>query len=518
MAVGVEISKRILLINSMSTVLRRILSLSVLFWMHQHLIRRIPIEEYALLPVLMSIVAFTPLLSNVLAGGLGRYLTEAYARGDERRVTQITSTMTPMLLGAALLLVGLGYWFGLYIDRFLEIAPAQLESAQQMLLALVCGAALRVAVAPYVLGFYIRQKLVQRDLIGFGVELLRIALLLFLLTQYETRVLWVVVSSVASGVVEVAIVFVLSRRLIPALRFRLSEIRREVIRPVLSFGSWTIVGQVAHVIREMADPLILNRFASAGDVATFHLGATIDRNLRRTVYSATSVVQPAATALAATDQDDRLRRVWFRTSRYSLWIMLGVAAPLILFRDEFFRVYLREQFEANRNASVVMAILLARLVVVFPNEATGLVAHARAAMRPLAVRSLVLEIANLALTLALVGAFSMGSTGAALSTCVVAFVGHPFVLWSLGLRLTGARIGDWLRGAVLPGFVPAFVAVPVWTVSHMALPSHSWLALGIAALPGAVVYAVALWFSLRKEDRADLTSVRQRFLSVFQRS
>jgi hypothetical protein len=46
----VPISKKILLINSAGTVVRRLLSIGVLFWMHQHLIRSIPSEEYVLLP------------------------------------------------------------------------------------------------------------------------------------------------------------------------------------------------------------------------------------------------------------------------------------------------------------------------------------------------------------------------------------------------------------------------------------------------------------------------------------
>src|SRR2546422_1018991 len=101
----VAISKRLVLINSASSVVTKVLSATVLLWMHRYLLRRISPEEYSLLPVVMSIVAFMPLLTVTLTAGLGRYVVEAYARGDERRVTQIVSTMFPWLLAASLVLL-----------------------------------------------------------------------------------------------------------------------------------------------------------------------------------------------------------------------------------------------------------------------------------------------------------------------------------------------------------------------------------------------------------------------------
>ncbi len=510
MATRVEISKRLLLVNSASTVVRRLLSIGVLFWMHQHLIRNIPVSEYALLPVVMGLVAFTPVLTTVISGGLGRFLTEAYARGDERRVTEITSTMTPALVGMAGALLGAGGLFAWKIGAIIDVQPEHVPMAQRMLVVLIFAASLRVAFAPYVLGFYIRQRFVHRDLIGFSAELLRIGLLLYLLTQHETRVEWVALSTFIAGLYELGVVLVLSRRLVPALRFRWSAMRRDVVRPILSFGSWTVAGQTTMFIREMADPLILNQLGTPADVATFHLGSQPDRTLRRTLFSATAIAQPAATAMVATGQDERLRRTWFRLSRYGLWVMLGIAVPLVVFRDEFFRLYLGDKFEVGRDASLVLALLLARLVVVFPNSGTGLVTVARAQVKPVALRTLGLEVVNIALTLVLVGAFRMGSVGAALATFVVAMVGHPLLLWTIGLRLTGSRLSDWFASAIVPGLIPTFAGLPVWIALHGLVGPTTWLGLAACGVAGLVAYLAALALCLRPEDRDDAGALLRR--------
>lgn len=50
----VEISKRLVLINSGSSVLAHLVNISILLWLHQYLLRRISPEEYSLYPVIVS--------------------------------------------------------------------------------------------------------------------------------------------------------------------------------------------------------------------------------------------------------------------------------------------------------------------------------------------------------------------------------------------------------------------------------------------------------------------------------
>ena len=62
----VEISKRLVIINSLSSILTIVLEMIFNFWLYQYLARRITPEEYSLLPVVMSIMIFTPLLTVFL--------------------------------------------------------------------------------------------------------------------------------------------------------------------------------------------------------------------------------------------------------------------------------------------------------------------------------------------------------------------------------------------------------------------------------------------------------------------
>ena len=290
----VEVSKRLVFINSASSILAYGLQISVLVWLQQYLLKRISVEEYSLFPLVAAIMVFVPLLTNAAVSGLARFTVDAYARGDERRVTQIVSTMTPVVCAAASLVLVAGFLCVWQVDHLLEIQPNRTSDARLMLGLLMLLATIRVATAPFTLGPYIRQKFVLLNVIQLATQLLRLLILLCLLFGVSTRVLWVVVASTSAETCGVMVTVAVSRHLVPALRFRRDSIRWGTARELISFSVWTFLLDVAAVIRQGADPLILNRLATALDVTCCHLGSLAVLQIRNMTIRALAPVQPAS--------------------------------------------------------------------------------------------------------------------------------------------------------------------------------------------------------------------------------
>src|SRR5688572_1948179 len=91
----VPISKRLILINSISGVITQILTVGVFAWVIQYLLKRVPDDELAVLWLVMAVAMVLPLLQTVLIGGLSRFVTEAYAKNDLEGVTRIVSSQFP---------------------------------------------------------------------------------------------------------------------------------------------------------------------------------------------------------------------------------------------------------------------------------------------------------------------------------------------------------------------------------------------------------------------------------------
>ncbi len=508
MATKVEISKRLVLINSAGTFGTRLLSVSVFVWVQQYLLRRISPEEYSLLPILAAVMVFTPLVSIALTGGIARYVTEAYARGDERRVTQIVSTMFPLLLGTALLVLAGGWVFSWYVDSVVTIAPDRVWDARIMMALMVFTFAFRLSATPFRLGTYVRQRFVLQNAIEFGSQLVFLTVLFVLLYAGGTHVMWVVVSNAIMNLCDVLVLTTVSRRLVPSLRWKIREFRRDLVKPLTTFGGWTLVSHIAVMVRTAAAPLFLNKLTSAVEVTSFHVGSLADRQISAFVNRAFIPVQPALIAMHTTGQKERMAYTYMRIGRLAMWAALCVAVPLAVFGKEFFQLYLRETYSMYASAGVVMAILLAYYPLLYATGGLMRISIATAQIRPFALIEIAGQLANVGLMVYLVGYMQLGAIGAALSIFSTGVLTSLLGLWPLGLRMLGLGFNQFVRETLWPGLVPALVGVIACTGLRVLVRPSSWLEWAACCAFGMVIYCVTLLvFCLRPADSNDLRRI-----------
>ena len=512
MASRVEISKRVVLINTVSAVLARVINVSVVLWLNAHLLRRISPEELQLFPLLMSVIVLLPLFTSVLTSGIGRFVLAAYVKGDDRRVTQIVSTMFLPLLGAAVVILAAGLTLAWHIDKVLVVPAGRLWDARIMMALLIVAAAVKPPVTAFSIGFFVRQKFALYNGIAVANELLRIVLLFVLLFGISTRVLWVVVANVATELVLSAVLLIMSRRMVPALRFRIAEIRWGQARELISFGGWSFLGSMALRLRETVVLLLLNRLATPLDVVIFNLGYQGRRQLDAWADVLGGPLYPVVTSMHAVGAKDRLRAIYVRGGRVALWIMLMIALPAALYAQPIIRLYATETY---LEAAVVMVLTLAGLPVAYGVWMIWQVASATGRPRPTSLYVLATQAILVGLVFGAVRVLEWGPFGVALAMFLVGVFSELLVLWPLGLRLSGATFDAWVRETLIPGLTPGCVASVVWAALGLLVKPDSWMAVGLCAVGGLLCYwAVLLLLCLEPRDREDLRNVATRLGSI----
>ncbi len=512
MPVNVEISKRLVLINSAANVTAQLIGWSVLVWVHQYLLRRIAPSEYAVYPVIASIMVFTPLLGMLLTGGVARYIVEAYTRGDTQRVTRIVSSVMPPLTLLVLAFVSFGCVAAWFIGDIFRIEASSLDDARLMLGLMVLSQGLGLWLAPLTVGLIVRQRYVLAGAIKLGSMLVRVILLIVLLVGVSPRVLWVVVAMVAAQTVAQAATLILSRRLAPDLRFRRGQHDWAIVSELTVFGAATVLAGVAYRIGMSADPIILNELSTSDAVASYYVGGLVDRNLSAMTSEARGPLLPPLTAMHATGDREGLRRAFTRGNRYSLWIAMLAAVPLIVFGEPLTRLYVGDRYLA---AATVMLFLSATyplsnaVVMIYP------VCVAMARVWAFFIASLGLQLSNFALTIYLVGWLGLGATGSALGTFISAAVWYPLVIWPLGLRVLNLPLRRFLRETLIPGLAPA---VGAFIVGFLLLawrePTDWWTLGAFVTVTSASYFATILAVSLQPEDRKDLAALVDGFRAM----
>ncbi|MBM4025813.1 MAG: hypothetical protein FJ280_10470 [Planctomycetes bacterium] len=501
----IEISKRLVLLNTSSAVLARTINVLVIVWLHQYLLRRISPAEYQLLPVLTSIILLLPLFTGILTSGIGRFVLAAYARGDDRGVTQIVSTMFPLLTAAGGAILAAGLLLTWHLDKVLSVPLAQLRDARVMMTLLVFSAALRPPTAAFTVGFYARQKFVLHNAINMGSELLRVSLLFLLLFGIGPRVLWVVVSSVAAEWAALVVLLILSRRMIPALRFRMREIHWARARELASFGGWHTLGVVAYRARETVIFTILNWFATPLDVTVFHVGYLGRRQIDAWTDVMAGPLYPVVTGMHALGAKDRIRNIYLRGGRLALWFTLLAGLPAALYAPTIIHLYIGTAFQ---DAAFIMIVSLAGLVIGGGGWMIWQVSNATGRVRAISLSIVVMQVATVALACYAVYVLGWGAIGVAWAVFLAGTVSECLLLLPLGLKLADVTFAAWVRHTLLPGLTPGAVAAVVWAALGLLVRPDSWILVGLCTLAGMVCYLVVLLaFCLEPNDREDLAEV-----------
>lgn len=506
----VAVDRRLVMINGASSVLVRLVNVFGLLWAYQYLLARIPAEEFALYPVLTAVMVFAPLMFSFFSGGIARYVVADYASGDFAGVGRIVSSVFPLLGVITLVFLAASAVFARFIDDILTIPPGMVDEARLMFALLAGSFALQMLLMPLGVGFHVRQRFVELNLIGLLRDVLRITLLFVLLLGFGPSVVWVVVAMTAADLVHLAVVTWRSCRMVPEIRVRPALFSWQTAVTLVNFGLWTSLGQLAAILYTNMGTLILNAQATATAVTSYYLGATCFQQIQSMIGLARQPLQPALVAMHTLADEQRLARAALRGGRYGLWVALFVACPLAIYAVPLVDLLLGDTYA---EAALVLVLFMA----IFPfNQPAGLlpmIAVAKAEVRRFNVAALVSTLAGLGLMMLATAGFGLGALGVAAALALVTIVAQLVYFWPLNLQLTGLSFRDLRREVLVPGLAPSACASAVWLAIAVAAPPAGWLGLGLAVAAGGGVYvAVLLAACLDAVDRASLVRLCGRLL------
>jgi O-antigen/teichoic acid export membrane protein len=509
-------SARRFAINAASSVVTRLLQITVLVWVNQYLIKRIAPAEYSILPMVMALVVFADFLKHIFTGGLGRYIVEADAQKDNVGVTRIVSSMMPILALATALLMLLGAIVAWQIDAVINLTPDYVSDARLMLLLLLGNLGLNLLTAPFTVGPYVRQRFTALNVIDLGCEALRVGLLLALLLGVSPRVMWLVVASTCGGVLNVVLRYGLTRRDVPAIRFQRNLVSWEKARSLMHFGAWTSLQGVTDLMASSVPLLMLNRFGTALDVASFHLGRMPDVQIRRLTSAASSPAQPALTRLYARGATSELHELYYRGGRYHLWAALLLVAPLLVFGAPLVRLYAGPDYLP---AATVFFAMLVVYPVLWASAMFYRVAHAMGKVRNYYLIDVLIQVTILAVLAGLAWDRRLTAGETAIAIAVVQAVLYLLLCWPIGLRQVQGEWKLFFNRTLIPGLLPFGAALLLCLLGRAVLSVDSWWRLGAVSAIALVGYVtVLLVCCLDAQDRQLVARLVRRVQGKFGRN
>lgn len=499
------VSKKLVFINTLSSLVVRVISIAVLIWVQQFLLKYISVEEYSILPVVMSLLVFFPLMTAVFTTGIKRYVLVSFVEKNNVKLSEVVSSIFPVLCLVSLFLFVLGYFFSINIHYIINVDEKYIEHAQFMFMLLIFSEAFRLPFEAFSSGLYVKQKFVLSNIIMIVSELVRFSLLFIILFGFYISIKAVVISTVVGNILQSLLILFFSLRLLPQQKFSFSRINLSTIKELSNFGGWSSIHGVAGMIRKTSDAFILNRLSTPLDVTSFHLGSLIPNRLEVIInQSFLGSVSPAIVGLNAQKQFEKLKFSYLRIGRYSLWGILFFLPVFIVFHKPIVINYVGDEF---LSAGMVLVLLLMCFPIYYGNILYKTLADAKNRMRSLAIREVISTVLNVSLTIFLVSYYNLGAIGSALATFIVFGLGGFFIYWPLGRELSGATWSEVWRDILFPGVTPFVMTVLFLLTVSQVFDVKSWVDIFFAGASGVIVYLPLVWFLANDSDRSVIRSV-----------
>jgi O-antigen/teichoic acid export membrane protein len=289
------------------------------------------------------------------------------------------------------------------------------------------------------------------------------------------------------------------RRLLPAWRLRWPA--QTLRRSLLHFSAYACLNRVAAMSYAYADKLMIGALVGVAGLAVYAVAATLANRLLGLTGRLASVLFPAASALAASNELPRLVQIYLKSSRYLTFINGAMLLLIAVFAAPILHYWMSADF-ARRGATVLAVMALSQTI----DSLTALPSLVNDGMgHPAVTGGFALGRAALGLATVYVGIGLAGIDGAAWGHLAASAIMTTLFVRYVHGRTVPVALGAVVARAYLPGALGLGGIALAASLAQGAAPHGPGAFFGIG---GATCTALALYGVLVIAAPADRARIR----------
>lgn len=457
--------------NTLMLYVRMLFSMLVSLYTSRVVLNTLGVEDYGIYNVVGGLVAMFSLVSNSLSASASRFLTFELGRGDMERLKETFSTSLMIHLALAgiifILAESVGVWF---LNTQMTIPAERLYAANWVFQASILSFMFVLSSVPYNASITSHERMSTFAYIGILDVVLRLLIVLFIayapfhfdkLIVYS--LLLVAVSMSLQG-----IYLWYCRKNFEECRFRL-HFNKACWKEMGAFAGWNFIGCTAGLLKDQGVNILLNLFM--GPVVNAARGISVSVNTAVSGFAGNfmAAVNPQITKSYAAEDREYMFSLVERGSRFSFYIMLILALP-ILFETEFILTLWLKQYPEH-TVNFVRLVLILSLCDVLSNtlivlqNATGKIRNYQLAVGGMLMMNF--PLSYLCLKIGFVPESTL-IVGIVVSVCCL-LLRLAFLRKMVGLSMFG-----FLKGVCLNVIGVAAVAVVIPAFLTLILTCEGW--------------------------------------------
>lgn len=473
-------------------------------------LRALGASDYGLYNLIAGVVAMLSFLNNSLAVSSQRYMSVAMGTKDNKRIDDVFNASFRIHLIIGIVLVLLLEIGSIFIDR-LNIAPDRINTAFVIYQSLVISSFVKIINVPFN-----AITNAHEDMLAFAIIDITDSLLMLILAFSLQYISFDKLVFYGYGVSFISICYSLlfyfwTRHAYKDYRISFKNtINPLLVKEMFGFSGWNVFGGVAVVGRNQGVAVIINMFLGTIANAAYGVANHINGALLHFTSTFQKAINPQLMKSEGMNDRDRLHRISFISSKFSVLAICFFAIPLILEMPEVLHLWLRDDIPPF-TIELSQYILLLSIVYQY---SSGLMSSIQASGN---IRNYQI-IMSIIILLNLPASYFLLRMGYPIYYVTAAYVVIELISLVIRVfmahRITGMKIRDYLMLVVKPTFIIIILSTIISLFPHY-LMKEGFFRLLITCFVYGSVFLLLIWFFAF--DLKQRYSIKTRVFSIINR-
>lgn len=298
------------------------------------------VEDFGTYGVVGGVVTLFAFVNNTLVGSIQRFLNFEIGKNNSEGVTKVFSNGFHVQVIFAVIIVILGETIGLYyLNHYIKVPEPRMYAANWVYQFAIITTVLRIIRSPFNASMIAYERMTVFAIVGIVDVCCKLLIVyMLLISPFDRLITYAALGAIVSTGITLFYVYYNNTR------FKDCRIQRDIEKPLLkqmlSFSGWSIFGSASLLATFQGVDLIINYFHGVAVNAAL----TIANQVYGAAYSLTSNFQtafnPQITKTYAQGDMNALFDLVYRTSRYSFFLVIICAIPLLFECDGLLTLWL----------------------------------------------------------------------------------------------------------------------------------------------------------------------------------
>lgn len=324
------INKNRIVKNTLLLYFRMLFMMAVSLYTSRVTLSALGVTDYGIYNVVGGIVSMFTILSASMSAAIGRFITYEIGLKNKEHIKKVFSTSVNvqilLLIIITILLESIGLWF---LNYKMVIPESRLVAANWVFQFSILTFAVNLLSVPYNAAIIAHEKMSAFAYIGILESILKLIMAyMIMLSPFDRLVYYGFLIMLLSVLIRFMYGYYCKGHFEEcSYKFILDK---KLLKEMFYFAGWNFLGQSSYIINTQGINILMNIFFGVTVNAARGIAIQVDNALRQFVNNFMTAVNPQITKSYAVGDLNNMKNLIYLSSKFSAFIMLIFAIPIIL--------------------------------------------------------------------------------------------------------------------------------------------------------------------------------------------